>query len=472
MSSDTIPPQTIGDASRAPLPRGTPRRGRRVKNNLFLALCILSTSVSVAILAILLGAIFFEGTHFLDGANRPEVVKAMEKAGKALPAPGERGVGEVVRAYWIGTKDFLTTFPSRKPAGAGFKAAFWGSIWLCALSAIVAMPIGVGAAIFLEEYKPKNRFMTRLHSFIQINITNLAGVPSIVYGIVGLTVFVRVFGLFGSPNLSMYDDQLRVKLDDGRVVQGDIISVDGDVRELKTTLDGTLTLRTEDIRWEDTVYVRSHEFVLKDGRRLAGRLGDYGPDQIELINEKNEMAAFAPAEVDRYQTSTMFEFGKENSFFYFRLPPGGSVLAGGLTLMLVILPVVIISSREALRAVPGSLREASFALGSTRWQMVRRMILPCATPGIMTGAILATSRAIGEAAPLLVVGGFLFITFTPRNIMDDFAAMPLQIFNWAGRPQEDFHDVAASGIIVLLAVLLAFNLVAIIIRQKFEKPLQ
>jgi phosphate transport system permease protein len=168
----------------------------------------------------------------------------------------------------------------------------------------------------------------------------------------------------------------------------------------------------------------------------------------------------------------MVEFGNQDSFFYFRLPPGGSVLAGGLTLVLVILPVVIISSREALRAVPGSLREASFALGATRWQMVRRMILPSALPGIMTGAILSTSRAIGEAAPLLVVGGFLFITFTPRNIMDDFAAMPLQIFNWAGRPQEDFHDVAASGILVLLMVLLAFNLLAILVRHKLEKPLQ
>jgi phosphate transport system permease protein len=148
------------------------------------------------------------------------------------------------------------------------------------------------------------------------------------------------------------------------------------------------------------------------------------------------------------------------------------VLAGGLTLMLVVLPIIIVASQEALRAVPDSLREGALAAGSTRWQMVSRMTLPAAIPGIMTGSILAMSRAIGEAAPMLVIAGVVYITFTPNNLMDDFTVMPLQIYNWAGLPQAEFHQVAASGIIVLLAILLTFNAVAVMIRQKFQKPLQ
>ena len=140
--------------------------------------------------------------------------------------------------------------------------------------------------------------------------------------------------------------------------------------------------------------------------------------------------------------------------------------------MLVVLPIVIVSAREALRSVPSSLREAALAAGATRWQMVRRITLPAALPGIMTGSILAISRAIGEAAPLLVVSGVLYIRFAPENLMDQFTAMPLQIYNWAGRPQEDFHAVAATGIMVMLAILLLLNTIAIIIRQVFQKPLQ
>jgi phosphate transport system permease protein len=220
--------------------------------------------------------------------------------------------------------------------------------------------------VYLEEFAPRNR-LTR---FIQLNISNLAGVPSIVYGIIGLTAFTYMFGLFGTP------------------------------------------------------------------------------------------------------TDPAFEFGSPDSFWYIRLPFGGCVLTGGLTLMIVVLPIVIIASQEALRAVPDSLREGALAAGATRWQMVWCMTLPAALPGIMTGIILSMSRAIGEAAPLLVVGGFLFVTFTPRNLMDDFAAMPLQIYNWASRPQAEFYRVAASGIIVLLAVLLTFNALAVVIRQRFQKPLQ
>jgi phosphate transport system permease protein len=140
--------------------------------------------------------------------------------------------------------------------------------------------------------------------------------------------------------------------------------------------------------------------------------------------------------------------------------------------MLVILPIVIISSQEALRAVPDSLRQGALACGSTRWQMISRMTLPAAVPGIMTGSILAMSRAIGEAAPILIIAGIVFIRFTPEHLMDEFTALPLQIYDWAGRPQTYFHRTAAAGIIVLLAVLLTFNALAIVIRQRFQKPLQ
>lgn len=319
----------FASSSAAFMPIGIPRRGRALRDRFFVVLCLFITLISVIVLATLLISIVTQGISYLN---------------------------------W----DFLQTYPSRFPAKAGFKGALWGSLWLCVICALVALPLGIGAAVYLEEFAPRNKFT----SFIKLNISNLAGVPSIVYGIIGLTAFTYMFGLFGSPT--------------------------------------------------------------------------------------------APAA----------EIGDPESFFYIRLPFGGCVLTGGLTLMIVVLPIVIIASQEALRAVPDSLREGALATGATRWQMVSRMTLPAALPGIMTGVILAISRAIGEAAPLLVVGGFLFVTFTPRNLMDDFAAMPLQIYNWASRPQAEFSKVAASGIIVLLAILLTFNAAAVFIRQKFTKPLQ
>lgn len=308
---------------------GIPRSGRAIRDRIFVIICLAVTLLSVLVLAVLLISILWQGVKHLDWA-------------------------------------FLQTYPSRFPEQAGFKGALWGSVWLCAICGAVALPLGVGAAVYLEEFAPRNKLTT----FIQLNISNLAGVPSIVYGIIGLTAFTYMFGLFGTP------------------------------------------------------------------------------------------------------TEPAFELGSPENWFYVRLPFGGCVLTGGLTLMIVVLPIVIIASQEALRAVPDSLREGALATGATRWQMVSRMTLPAALPGIMTGIILAISRAIGEAAPLLVVGGFLFVTFTPANLMDDFAAMPLQIYNWASRPQAEFYRVAATGIIVLLAILLTFNAAAVFIRQRFHKPLQ
>ena len=265
---------------------------------------VCSTYFGIALLAVLLARIFMQGLPFL-------------------------------------TWEFLSSFPSRKPAEAGILAALAGSLWLIALTIVTSVPVGIMTAIYLEEYAPKNRLTT----VIDVNIANLAGVPSIIYGILGLGLFVR---------------------------------------------------------W------------------------------MEL---------------------------------------GRSVLAGAFTMTLVILPVIIIASREALRAVPDSMRLAAFALGATRWQTVWHHVLPAAIPGILTGVILSLSRAIGETAPLIMIGALTFVAFTPKQPLDMFTALPIQIFNWASRPQADFLNLAAAGIIVLLAVLLALNSVAILIRNRFQKYL-
>ena len=234
---------------------------------------------------------------------------------------------------------FLTSFPSRFPQQAGIKAALWGTIWLIGLTALFSIPVGLGAAIYLEEYARRNWFNT----LIEINIANLAGTPSIVYGMLGLSLFVRWMAL------------------------------------------------------------------------------------------------------------------------------GRSVLAGALTMSLLILPVTIIASRESLRAVPDSLRQGAFALGATRWQTIRAHVLPAALPGILTGLILALSRAIGETAPLIMIGALTYVAFTPSGPMDAFTALPIQIFNWASRPQREFYGLAAAGILVLLGVLLTMNAAAIWIRYRSQR---
>ncbi len=240
---------------------------------------------------------------------------------------------------WL-SLDFLNHFPSRlTPEKAGVKSALFGTLWLIGLTAAVSVPIGLAAAIYLHEYAKKNR-LTR---FIELNIANLAGVPSIVYGILGLAVFIRLFDL------------------------------------------------------------------------------------------------------------------------------GRSVIAGALTLSLLILPVVIIASREALAAVPDSIRQAAFALGATRWQTVQSHVLPAALPGMMTGVILALSRAIGEAAPLIMIGALTFIAFVPEGPMDSFTAMPIQIYNWCDEPDAIFQELAGAGILVLLGLLLPMNAVAVGIRAWHQR---
>lgn len=236
---------------------------------------------------------------------------------------------------------FLTSFPSRRAADAGIWHALAGSIFVILVTGVLAVPIGVAAAIYLEEYGTRS-VTARI---IELNITNLAAVPSIIYGLLGLGLFVRTLGM------------------------------------------------------------------------------------------------------------------------------GRSVLAGASTLALLVLPVVILSTREALRAVPSSIREGSYALGATKWQTVWHQVLPVALPGILTGMILALSRAIGETAPLITIGALTFVAFAPDSIWSPFTVLPIQIFNWVSRPQLEFRANAAAGILVLLALLLTMNAAAIWLRDRYQKKL-
>ncbi|EPD53593.1 phosphate ABC transporter permease PstA [Paenisporosarcina sp. FSL H8-0542] len=237
------------------------------------------------------------------------------------------------------TPEFFTNFGSRFPEKAGIKAALVGSLWMMAVVAPVSLILGVGSAIYLEEYAKKNK----ITQFIRMNIANLAGVPSVVFGLLGLTIFVRALAL------------------------------------------------------------------------------------------------------------------------------GNSVLAAGFTMSLLILPVIIVASQESIRSVPNHLREASYGMGATKWQTIVKVVLPSAIPGILTGGILALSRAIGETAPLVVIGIPVIIQFLPENLLSQFTAMPMQIFDWAKRPQEAFQHVASAGIIVLMIFLLLMNSIAVFIRNKFQK---
>ena len=235
--------------------------------------------------------------------------------------------------------DFLAGLPSRRPEHAGIFPALAGTVWVIAVTAGLAVPVGVGAAVYLEEYADRG-WWARL---IEVNIANLAGVPSVIYGLLALGIFVRTLGF------------------------------------------------------------------------------------------------------------------------------GRSVLAAAATLALLVLPVVILSSREALRAVPPSLREASYALGATRWQTVRHQVLPAALPGMLTGTILALSRAIGEAAPLIAIGALTYVPFAPDGLRSPFTVLPLQVFNWMSRPQAAFLENAAAGIIVLLVLLLAMNGFAAWLRDRWQR---
>ncbi len=283
-----------------------PRRGRRkFFGVLFLLLTLLATLIGVAALIVLLESVISQGWS---------------------------------RLSW----DFINNFPSRIASRAGIKAALVGSVYLTGLVAVIAIPVGVGAAVYLEEFAAD----TRWRRIIDINIANLAGVPSIVYGMLGLMLFVRI-------------------------------------------------------------------------------------------------CAF-----------------------------GHSLLAGACTMSLLILPVIIVTSREALKTVPQGVRLAALGLGATKWQTVRAHVLPTALPGILTGVILSLSRAVGETAPLLMIGALSYMAFVPESPMDDFTVLPIQIFNWSSRPQDEFRVAAAAGILVLMGILLTVNSCAIVMRMRYQRKMQ
>jgi phosphate transport system permease protein len=237
--------------------------------------------------------------------------------------------------------DFLTSLPSRKAEKSGILTAWTGTAWILGLTAIISIPIGISAGIYLEEYGKKNR----LGSIIEVNIANLAGVPSIIYGLLGLEIFVRVLDF------------------------------------------------------------------------------------------------------------------------------GGSLLAGAFTLALLILPIIIVATREALKAVPKTLREASYGIGATKWQTIWHQVLPASSGGILTGIILALSRAVGETAPLIVIGALAYVPFVPTSPMSEFTVMPMQIFNWISRPQHEFLVNGAAAIIILLLITFIMNGVAIYLRNRWQKKI-
>lgn len=279
-------------------------KANRLKDTVFKYVGVFSTFFGLVMLAIFIGNILVDGIGRID---------------------------------WV----FLTNLPSRRASKAGILTAWTGTAWILALTAMISIPIGVAAGIYLQEYGRKNR----LARIVELNIANLAGVPSIIYGLLGLEIFVRIMAL------------------------------------------------------------------------------------------------------------------------------GGSLLAGAFTLALLILPIIIVATREALKAVPGSLREASFGMGATKWQTIWYQVLPAASGGILTGIILALSRAVGETAPLIVIGALAYVPFVPDSPMDEFTVLPIQIFNWVSRPQPEFLVNGAAAIIILLIITFVMNGIAVYLRNRWQKKI-
>jgi phosphate transport system permease protein len=400
-----------GAASTEEAMKNSERRKRNSK--MFYGLCILISALSVVVLIVLLVSIGVQGGSHLT----PQLLKG--------------------------------THSTLDPKSSGMYPAIVGSLAICLLCALSALPLGIGTAIFLEEFKPTNRWLQYLHSFINLNISNLAGVPSIVYGLLGLSLFVFMFNQFGQikVNESAGTELMGVE----RFYQVLTLAGGGDsVLIPQTDLDQATIKVTEPLMAVDR---EGNEFQLNIWDPASG----------------------VPKPTDRATQHRTVRLGQGGGAYaktrwnYFRIPFGRSFLAAGLTLSLVILPIVIIATQESLRSVSPSLREASYGLGATRWQTVRNVSLPAAIPGILTGAILAMGRAIGEAAPILVVlGADVAKTTGPQNLMDNLVTMPVLIFHWAGDPQATYQHLAAAAIIVLLVVLLLMNSIAIYFRQKMR----
>lgn len=385
---------------------------RKSRNQTFSVICLLVSGLVVMTLVILLTSIVFTGGSWLS---------------------------------W----DFLfSSHLEDNPEQSGIGQAIFGSVVLCVLCAISALPIGIGTAIFLEEFQPKGRLLRGLHWLVQLNINNLAGVPSIVYGILGVTAFVYMFSYF--PLITPNDPPAH---EIGAVYRYQMKTLGGDF----------VNFPCPDKTDNDFRVTEPLEAINSDGK----------PFMLNLVQSRSAAPKNDPVLLDQTVVK-----GKRpsryavKSFFYFHLPFGKTILSAGLTLGLVILPIIIIASQEALRAVPASLREAALGMGATRWEAVREVVLPAATPGFMTGAILAMSRAVGEAAPVLaVMGGVLVTTNGLTNLMAKTPVLPVTIYKWAGDENVGFEHLAAAAIIVLLVLLLLMNSAAILIRNRYEKML-
>lgn len=391
----------------------------------FKRVCVATAAVSVVILIFLIGSIIFQGVPSL-------------------------------------TPTLLTGTPEPEPSKAGAWPAIAGTIWVCSICALITLPIGIGTSVLIEEFKPRSRVAGRVFSIIQLNISNLAGVPSVVYGILGLTAFVSMFGIFGASTRednhfelgAVYYDQFTNLASDPFLSMG----VEGAKERYflapvasstaPPTIPKTgmvmLEYQGDQLIPVDVMIVGSEDFPPTD------------PEALSLAIDANAI----PGRIS------------EKSWYYFRLPLGRGVLSGALTLMLVILPVIIISGQEAIRSVPSSLRDGARGLGATPWQVVWRITLPAAAPGILTGSILAMSRAIGETAPILIIAGIVYIRNAPQHLMDSYTVLPMQIYNWTSRPQEEFHSIAAAGIVVLLVILLSFNAIAVILRHRMQNKVR
>ena len=383
----------------------------------------------------------------------------------------------VIRFYsWLNS-EFLTTPMSSTPALAGVRTALIGSIGLMIVVVLVALPIGVGAAIYLEEYAEDN-FVNRL---IETNVRNLAGVPSIIYGMLGLAIFVRALAPFTSglifhynvdaPDVEAVVERIAPAFDDAIRFDGQNLVSDSDlidVRTAESVVNTFLHYGTPSLTMQGNSDIRELSYSLAAALDIAVDVVPVRADEAHDIEARGSYFRFDVADdagfPDALFDELMASLIRINSF----APNGRTLVSAGLTLALLILPIIIINAQEAIRAVPFAIREASYGLGATRWQTIWNQVLPAALPGIMTGTILSVSRAVGETAPLIVVGAATFLLADPTSPFSQFTAMPIQIYQWTARPQGQFGDIAAAAIIVLLALMLTLNAAAIFLRNRYS----
>lgn len=373
---------------------------------------------------------------------------------------------------WINF-DFITSSVSSSATTAGLRTALLGSFWIILVTAPTALIIGVSAAIYLEEYAKDNA----LNRIISINIRTLAGIPSVIYGMLGLAVFAQALSvmtggyLLGQNLPTQSRDQIVVMVQESLGVprlSGDArADLSSSLAAAETEIEGFALMREA---------VGSDVLTDEEYNRLFRTFLDYRTvrwNRIDAFSTPSELMAREDIEraIDVNKlTLEQFDLLRASLRTYGTFNINGrTVVSAGLTLALLVLPVIIISAQEALRAVPGSIREASYGVGATQWQTIIRQVLPSALPAILTGIILSVSRAIGETAPLLVVGASTFIGVDPNGLFSKFTVVPIQIYQWTSRPELEFKNVAAAAIIVLLIVMLLLNGTAIIIRNRFSR---